>query len=104
MKNVFIVFEKDILNNLKIIMKTVGLFCEINIINIIDLISALKYFLEFKKTSLEYYFSICIQKDDSIMLSIFKDKNKIYKANILEENSNNNNEKNIKLKKMIILF
>ena len=95
MKDVFIVFEKDIPNNLKIIMKTVGLFCEINIINIIDLTSSIKYYLEYKKISFPNCFSVFFKKDEFIMLSVFKKRKKIYKAYILEDNYDKNNEKNV---------
>lgn len=85
LKDAFIVFEKDIPNNLKIIIKTVGLLSEINIENIIDLTSSLKYYLEFRKIVFPNYFCVFVKIDEFIMFSVFKDKKKIYKAYLLEE-------------------
>ena len=70
-------------------MKTIGLLQNLNIVNILDISSAIKFYLEMEKINFPNYFSILISKNSFLEVAIFKEKRKIFK-NLYELNSEQN--------------
>lgn len=101
-KNIILVFQKNISYDITIIMKTIGLLLDINIINILDITSAFKFYLENEKINFPTYFSIIINMNCVLEFSVFKQKRKIFKkshklaSDEYEKLINNKDEINLK--------
>lgn len=78
-KNIILVLEKNISYDITIIMKTIGILQDINIINILDITSAIKYYLENENINFPTYFSIIININFFLEFSVFKENRKIFK-------------------------
>ena len=61
-KNIILVFEKKISYDIKIIMKTIGLLLDVNIVNILDITSAIKFYLEMEKSIFQIIFQYLLKK------------------------------------------
>ena len=82
-KDIFITFEKDIPYKLKIIMKTVGLLCNLNILKFNDSIISIKYYLEMNHIiTKEFSSSIIVKRDKTLEFCVFNMGIKIYKGYI----------------------
>ena len=62
LKDIFVPFEKDIPYKLKIIIKTVEILSDINILKFIDLTLAMKYYLKMKKMMVSNFSSSILVK------------------------------------------
>ena len=77
--DIYLFFEKDLIYDKNISMKIAGVLSGIKIINILDLSTFIKFYLDMKHISFPACFSIIIPKNNNIEISVYKNERKIFK-------------------------